>query len=323
LATKSGLSRQDRLKRALFRGESLTMKNAEYRAAVEAFCDLLLKADQDAKDLTIEALGIGRHVASARVLARERGTLAGLEEFAWLYGRAGLEVQLAKHDGEAVEAGNAIAEIGGEARALLSLERVGLNLIQRMSGIATATRRLQEIVRRHSNSAFVVATRKTHWGPLDKRAVHLGGGGTHRLTLGDAIIIKNNHLRLFGATEQEAVPKALEQVWLQRKGAAFVEVEVRSPEAAIAAARAFERLAGEESKFFPCLVMLDNFSAQEAGQTVRALHLGSLWDSVLVESSGGITEAAIGEYAASGVDAISIGALTHSARAMDLSQTFD
>ena len=192
-----------------------------------------------------------------------------------------------------------------------------------MSGIATATRRLQQIVERHSNSTYVIGTRKTQWGALDKRALHLGGGGTHRLSLGDAIMIKNNHLRLFGSTEQEAVPKALERVWQHREGAVFIEVEVRSPEAAVTAGRAFQQLTKRETTPIPCVIMFDNFTAQTAHTAVQALQAEGLWDSVLTEISGGVTENTIGEYAATRVDVISVGALTHSVKALDLSQTFE
>ena len=315
--------REQLVKRAFFRGDQLTLQNPQYLHFVTQFCDLLLRSDEDSKDLTLMALGIGHEQSFARVIAKGQGILAGLAEFQWLYDRAGMDIRVHKNDGDAVEAREIVGEIRGDSRTLLSLERVGLNLMQRMSGIATATDRLQHVVRQHSDTTYVIGTRKTQWGLLDKRALHLGGGGTHRLSLADAIMIKNNHLRLFGSTEQEAIPKALERAWQHREGAAFIEVEVRSPEAAISAAQAFQRLTKKDEIPFPCVVMFDNFSIQNAEEAVRRLQEDGLTDSVLTEISGGVTESTLGEYAATRVDVISVGALTHSVKVLDLSQTFD
>jgi nicotinate-nucleotide pyrophosphorylase (carboxylating) len=284
---------------------------------------LLLRSDNGSNDLSVKSLGLPAGRSLARIIAKDSGTIAGLAEFEWLYKRAGFQITLHKTDGAAIERGDIVGELRGDSQTLLSLERVGLNLIQRMSGIATATRRLQQVVEQHSRSTYVIGTRKTLWGPLDKRALHLGGGGTHRLSLGDAIMIKNNHLRLFGSTEQEAVPKALERVWRHKEGAVFIEVEVRSPEAAITTAEAFQQLTSKEPTPFPCVIMFDNFSVQMAHEAVRSLQAQGLWGSVLTEISGGVTGATIGQYAATAVDVISVGALTHSVKALDLSQTFE
>jgi nicotinate-nucleotide pyrophosphorylase (carboxylating) len=316
-------AREQLVRRAFFRGGDLTLDNPEYRNFVQEFCDLLLRSDNGSNDLSVKSLGLPSGQSVARIIAKETGTIAGLAEFEWLYRRAGLRIELYKDDGAQVNRGDIAGEIRGDSASLLSLERVGLNLIQRMSGIATATQKLQQVIEQYSNSTYVIGTRKTLWGALDKRALHLGGGGTHRLGLGDAIMIKNNHLRLFGSTEQEAVPKALERVWQHRQGAVFIEVEVRSPEAAVTAAKAFQQLTSKESTPFPCAIMFDNFSVQMANEAVRALHAEGLWGSVLTEISGGVTDSTIGQYAATHVDVISVGALTHSVKALDLSQTFE
>jgi nicotinate-nucleotide pyrophosphorylase (carboxylating) len=188
-----------------------------------------------------------------------------------------------------------------------------------MSGIATMTRRMQERVVRRSTQVFLVATRKTPWGLLDKRAVHLGGGGTHRLSLSDAILIKNNHLALLGVREEDAVTPAIERAWKERQAAAFVEIEVRSAEAAVAAARAFRQVRRDEAESCPCLLLLDNMSPEQVRGTVDVLQSEGLRDEVLVEVSGAINESSIDEYASCGADALSMGALTHSPRALDLS----
>ena len=165
-----------------------------------------------------------------------------------------------------------------------------------------------------------MGTRKTPWGLLDKRAVHLGGGGTHRLGLGDAIVIKNNHLALLAPREEEAAPMAIERAWEFREKSAFIEVEVRGEAGALAAAEAFRRLQEDAAEEYPCLLMLDNMTPDEIGPILDVLRRENLWEHVLIEASGGISEANVEAYAACGVDAISVGALTHSARALDICQ---
>jgi nicotinate-nucleotide pyrophosphorylase (carboxylating) len=188
------------------------------------------------------------------------------------------------------------------------------------------TRRLQERVNRVSAQTsndragtHVVATRKTPWGLLDKRAVHLGGGGTHRLNLGDAILIKNNHLALLASREEDAVVPAIERAWSLRQQATFIEIEVRSAEAAVGAARAFRRVREGDAESCPCLLLLDNMSPEQVRGTLDVLRSEGLLDEVLVEASGAIDESNLDEYASCGADALSLGALTHSPRALDLS----
>jgi nicotinate-nucleotide pyrophosphorylase (carboxylating) len=160
-------------------------------------------------------------------------------------------------------------------------------------------------------------------GLLDKRAIHLGGGGTHRLGLGDGIVVKNNHLVLFARSEELAAPLAAEKAWKLRRRAAFIEVEVRSKEGALAAALAFKRLRAEApsaTREYPCLVMLDNLMPDDVRQIIVAMRSEKVWEGALVETSGGVSETNMELYAAAEVDAISLGALTHSVRALDLSQ---
>jgi nicotinate-nucleotide pyrophosphorylase (carboxylating) len=199
-----------------------------------------------------------------------------------------------------------------------------LNLLQRMCGIATVTQRLQNMIRSRGDgappTAHIIATRKTPWGLIDKRAAHLGGGGTHRLGLGDAILIKTNHLRLFAPQETDSIPLALNRAWSERHRAVFIEVEVTGLAGALTAGRTFQQLRRSEgnSDSYPCLIMLDNRTAEEAGRITAALRSEGLWEDILVEVSGGISEEGLAAYADSGVDAISVGALTHSCKALDL-----
>jgi nicotinate-nucleotide pyrophosphorylase (carboxylating) len=296
------------------------MDQPRYRQAVRVFLDELLSSDIREGDVTARALRLSNDRVTARVLAKEPGVAAGIEEFSWLMGREGIEPIAHKRDGDAIDGGDTLLEFSGGRDDLLALERVGLNLLQRMSGIATLTRSFQERVRRRNPEAVVVGTRKTPWGLLDKRALHLGGGGTHRLGLWDAILIKNNHLALLANREEEAVPLAIERAWASRNGTAFVEVEVRSQASALAAAQAFRRHQETEPNACPCLVMLDHFSPADAARLVEALRRENLLEHVLIEASGNISESNIEDYAGCGADALSIGFLTHSASVLDLCQ---
>jgi nicotinate-nucleotide pyrophosphorylase (carboxylating) len=318
-ASTARTRREDQIRRALFHGDGLVLESPRYFRAVKAFLDELLDSDIGARDLTVQALGIGAEKSSGKILAKEPGIAAGIAECCWFLARGGVTIRQRKYDGDMLSADETVLEIEGQRGELLSLERVALNVLQRMSGIASMTHRLQERVQRRNPKMFVVATRKTPWGWLDKRAVHLGGGGTHRLGLSDAILIKNNHLALLGSREEEAVGAAIGKAWAHREAAAFVEVEVRSLGAAAAAAKTFRRLREGDSFACPCLLLLDNMSPAQARETVDVLRSERLLEDVLVEVSGAITESNLDEYAACGADVLSMGALTHSPRALDLS----
>jgi nicotinate-nucleotide pyrophosphorylase (carboxylating) len=313
-------AREAQLRRALFRGQALHMGEEHYRAAVAAVVEPMWQSDAGGGDLTVEVLGLTGGRATAQVVAKEPGVAAGMEELEWLLRRGETVVNVRKKDGEQFERSDVLAEAEGLRGVLLSCERTALNLLQRMSGIATATRRLQTRLAHGSAQTFLVATRKTPWGLLDKRAVHLGGGGTHRLSLSDAILVKNNHLALLAAREEDAVGPAVEAAWENRRHAAFIEIEVRSAGSAVCAARALQRVRGSGvQSSCPCLLLLDNMSPEQVRGTLDVLQSEGLWDEVLVEVSGAIDEDSIDAYACCGADALSMGALTHSPRALDLS----
>jgi len=313
-------TREERTEQALFRGARLALDNPAYLQAVRAFTGAMLDADLAPRDLTSAVLAIESALASAAIISREPGIAAGLEELGFLLESHGVRATLEKRDGAAFEPGDVLLRAEGDRTTLLSLERVGLNLVQRMSGIATAAAHLDSLARARCPSVRVVATRKTPWGLLDKRAAHWGRCGTHRLSLGDAIVIKNNHLALFAGREEDAAPLAIARAWDSRADAAFIEIEVRSDAAALAAARAFRGLQERASEPYPFLLMLDNKTPGEITGILDSLRRDGLHDAALIEASGGIAEANIRAYADCGVDAISVGALTHSVRALDLCQ---
>ncbi|MGA9936637.1 MAG: hypothetical protein WBP92_00220, partial [Candidatus Acidiferrales bacterium] len=195
------MSREQRTERALFRGADLTLDHRDYRDMVRTFTESLVHADLAPRDLTVAALGLRGGHAEAAILARDGGVVAGLAELAFLLQSHGIVVAFEKKDGDSIRPGDLLLRAEGNEIQLLALERVGLNLIQRMSGIATASRCLQQRASHQCPSTRIVGTRKTPWGLLDKRALHLGNGGTHRLGLGDAIVVKNNHLALLAPRE--------------------------------------------------------------------------------------------------------------------------
>jgi nicotinate-nucleotide pyrophosphorylase (carboxylating) len=314
------VTRSQLVQQCLFRGGQLALSNAFYEESVRTLMDSLLRQDLANRDLTTELFDLRSGHGKAEMFAKENGVVAGLAEAAWLYGRYGVSAKSQKNDGDDVEPGDSLITIEGDGEHVLALERLALNLLQRMSGIATMARRMQSQVRAISSSACVVATRKTPWGLLDKRAVHLGGGGTHRLGLGDAILLKNNHLTLLGPREEDSARIAIERAWESRHVCAFIEIEVRTSEGALAAARTFRRLRVSVAEFYPCLLMLDNWVPEAITPLLATLCEERLYDHVLLEASGGITESTLRAYAETGVDAISMGALTHSARALDISQ---
>jgi nicotinate-nucleotide pyrophosphorylase (carboxylating) len=318
--TLTHTTREQRVRQAFFRGDQLTIENAAYRQSVVALNEALLQDDLSSGDLTARAIGLAPARVAASVIAREDGIVAGLAEFALLYRRNGVDVVLEKQDGDAIHSGETVLLAQGEQTRLLALERVGLNLLQRMSGIASASHCLQERVTAGGSETRVIGTRKTPWGLLDKRALHLGGVGTHRLNLGDAILVKNNHLALLANREEDAAPVAIEKAWKLREKSAFIEVEVRGESAARAAAAAFRRQLENSGEEYPCVLMLDNMTPVQIRGVLAMLGRENLLDYALVEASGGISESNAVEYASTGVDAISIGALTHSVRALDLCQ---
>jgi len=244
-------------------------------------------------------------IVEAKVLVKEPGVIAGIEEAMIFLESFGLQVNPLVSDGSKMRQKTVILRIVGDARTLLSIERTLLNLLSRMSGIATATSRLVEKVRRAGHKTRVACTRKVAPGLsyFDKKAVVIGGGDTHRLHLDDMILVKDNHLAVVGGIGA-AVRKVREAVSFSKK----VEVEVSTVEDALKAVEA-----GVD------IVMLDNFTSKQVETTIGLLENKRLRDKVLVESSGGITEKNILEFAAAGVDIISLGEITHSAKPLDMS----
>jgi len=263
-----------------------------------------LREDIGFGDITSISLIPEGQRARARLFFREPGVAAGLEEAVALFDMLGGGAELRKRDGERVKAGEVLLEVEGPARALLSGERTAINIVAHMSGIATATAEVASKARKINPAVRVAATRKTLPGlrELEKKAVELGGGDPHRLRLDDCVLIKDNHLELVPSIT-EAVRRARERVSFTKK----IEVEARSLDQAEEAARA-----GAD------IVMFDNMPPAEIRRCLDSLEGKGLRAGRLYEASGGITAENAGEYAAIGIDVISLGSLTHSSRSLDV-----
>jgi len=275
------------------------------RKILEEKLKQLLAEDVGQGDVTTATIIPTGLAAQATVVAKEAGTVAGVEETTILAESLGLNVTAAVPDGEKVRPSQVIMKISGNARTILSAERTMLNLLSRMSGIATTTRRLTEKLEKAHSTAKIAATRKTAPGLLyfDKKAVLVGGGDPHRLHLDDMVLIKDNHIAMVGSVE-EAVKKAKSNVSFSKK----IEVEVTKAADAMQAAEA-----GAD------IIMLDNFSPKQIKETVASLKKNGFLGKVLLEASGGITAENLLEYASTQVDLISMGELTHSVKALDIS----
>jgi nicotinate-nucleotide pyrophosphorylase (carboxylating) len=265
----------------------------------------MLAEDVGQGDLTTALLIPEGCMVGAEIIAKEEGIIAGVEETQVLLESLGLKFETFTRDGEKVKPQQVLMKVYGDARTILTAERTILNILSRMSGIATATRKLVEKVQRAGFKVKVACTRKTAPGLLyfDKKAVLVGGGDPHRFHLDDMVLIKDNHIAIAGGVEN-AVKRTKEKVSFSKK----IEVEVATIEDSLKAAKA-----GAD------IIMLDNFSPEEVEKAVELLKKAGFYGKVVLEASGGITADNILEYASKGVDVISLGEITHSAKALNIS----
>ncbi|MBI3036096.1 carboxylating nicotinate-nucleotide diphosphorylase [Candidatus Woesearchaeota archaeon] len=288
------------------RSKKLSIKNKDYREFANEFLNALLKNDVKSNDLTTNSLANGSKNISALIIAKENGILAGAEEF--LFINKDLDSRLFKKDGNKIKKGSVIAEINGNARKILSRERTLLNLLQRMSGIATLADSLNKKVK---GKIKIAATRKTLWGLLDKKAVAVGHGLTHRLNLNDGVLIKDNHLKILDYD----IEKALK---LAKSSSKYIEIEAENKNQALKAAAIMKNLIGKGSKNMYA-VMLDNIKPGEINSIINGLKKKGLYDYVLLEASGNITPKNLAEYEKCGADVASMGCITNSSGALNMS----
>lgn len=256
-----------------------------------------IEEDSPFGDVTSEAV-IPDGSSRAVIRAEQDGIIAGIAEASALFSHFGIAVKQKKKDGDPVRSDDIILTLSGNAREILLVERTALNIIGRMSGIATQTGKFSDMIAAVNSRCRIAATRKTAPGlrALDKKAVQLGGGDPHRMSLSDGILIKDNHLACVPLTKAIRAAKAASAY---RK----IEVEVETPSDALTAAKA-----GAD------IILLDNMTPRLVRTTLAGLKRAGLRDRVTIELSGGITETTLPEYAALDVDTISMGALTHTVR---------
>jgi nicotinate-nucleotide pyrophosphorylase (carboxylating) len=270
--------------------------------AIEKIVLAALEEDNPRGDLTGNTLIPAQATATAAVIAREPGICAGLDTFiaAMKLSDPALELVPALADGEAFAAGDTLITVTGRARGLLAGERVGLNLLQRLSGIATAT--ADYVAAAAGTGARIVDTRKTTPGlrVLERYAVRCGGGYNHRDNLSEAVMAKDNHLALLGTGSE--LTNALRKARASLGHTVHFEVEIDNLDQLDAVLAA-----GVDT------IMLDNFSLADLATGVRRIA-----GAALVEASGNVKLDTVAAIAATGVDVISSGALTHSVRALDL-----
>lgn len=274
--------------------------------------DLVVRAalDEDAPwgDLTSEALIPADAFATAELRARESGVFSGGEVFtaAFALTDSRIDIDVRVSDGEAFAAGDVLASVTGPARGVLQAERVGLNFTQRMSGIATLTAAYVAAVA--GTGARIADTRKTTPGlrRFERHAVRSGGGHNHRFSLSDAVMAKDNHLAVLVA-RHGSITVALQAARAALPHTTHLEVEIDRLDQldAVLAAGTGPRGVGT--------IMLDNFSLDDLRAGVAAIA-----GRTIVEASGGVSLDTVAAIAATGVDVVSVGALTHSARALDL-----
>lgn len=260
-----------------------------------------LKEDIGPGDITSELVIPSDVKADGRMLCKEPCVLAGIEEACLVFKELGVRIVSSKKDGSKADKGDIVLVVEGSARAILAGERLALNIVMRMSGIATLTRALMDKCRKVNPKVRVAATRKTTPGfrSFEKKAVLVGGGDPHRMGLYDAVLIKNNHIRIAGGVK-EALRRARKGSFTKK-----VEIEVETRD------QAFVALENGAD-----IIMLDNFKPEEA--KTLSMELRKKKPGILIEVSGGIRPENIEKYA-SAADIISLGWLTHSVKSIDFS----
>ena len=269
----------------------------------------MLREDEGFGDITSNVLIPENKVFYAKIISKDDGILAGIEIIKEIFLEYGIDIISSKSDGDEIASGDILLEIEGNARKILLLERTALNLLMRMSGVATVTNRIATNVHDVNPKVRVAGTRKTAPAlqKFDKIAIGVGGGDPHRFALDDMVLIKDNHIAVVGSVKK-ALELAKENISFSKK----IEIEVETTEDAIVACEN-----GAD------IVMFDNMSPEIAQNTLKALEEMDLRKNVLIEISGGITEDNILDYAQLDADIISLGSLTHATPSLNFSLDMD
>jgi len=262
-----------------------------------------IREDLGSEDITTDSIIDNEIEVKAKIICYEEAVISGVEEAVLTFNMLKCSAQGLIKDGDSVEVDTEIIKVNGKARSILKAERTSLNILGRMSGVATETNKLVKEAKQVNKKIRIAATRKTLPGLriFDKKAVKAGGGDTHRFRLDDAVLIKDNHLKITGSISTT--------IKLARKNVSFtkkIEVEVSSVEEALEAVEA-----GAD------IILLDNMVPQEISKVITILREKQLRKGVFLEASGGIKIENIKKYSETGVDAVSLGVITHSAKNID------
>ena len=264
--------------------------------------ELLRFLSEDIRSGDITSALLAKKKIEAKIISRQQGVIAGVKFAKNPFQLKGCTVKSFVKDGARIKPNQKILQVSGSTQSVLSCERTALNLLSRMSGIATQTSFLVSKIRKVSRRTNLYSTRKTAPGLriFDKEAVKIGGGHKHRVALDEMIIIKDNHLVLCNSMED-----IIKQAQKKRK---CIEIEVENQKDALLAA-----------KMGASIIMLDNFTPTEIKRTIAVLRKKKMRNKVKLEASGGISSKNITAYARTGVDMISVGSITNSVNALDLS----
>ena len=270
---------------------------------LDKIIEYMLSEDGGFGDITSNAVVEEGKIVNGHIKSKDNGILAGIDIIRELFEEYGVKVTFWLKDGTRISENDILMSFKGDARTILLLERTALNLIMRMSGVATVAGHYVNLVEGHN--VRIAGTRKTSpaIGKFDKFALTVGGADTHRFSLDDMVLIKDNHIAACG-TPLEALLKAKDNVSFSKK----IEIEVESLDDAV-----------DCVKNGADIVMLDNMGPKDVDDVINELKKLNIRQNSLIEVSGGITDETVIDYARLGVDIISIGAMTHSSRSLNFS----
>ena len=270
---------------------------------MDRIIEYMLDEDEGFGDITSQAVVEEGKIITAYIISKDEGILAGIDVIRQLFEEKAVKVTFYLKDGTEISNNDLLMSVEGDARTILLLERTALNLVMRMSGVASAANYFVKLVK--DSNVRIAGTRKTSpaIGKFDKYALKVGGADTHRFGLDDMVLIKDNHIAACG-TPLEALKKAKENTSFSKK----IEIEVETLDDAI-----------ECVKNGADIVMLDNMSPSEVKEVIGELNKLNIRQNSLIEVSGGINEDNIMDYANLDIDIISMGALTHATRSLDFS----
>jgi len=308
------LSRPEQVRKCFDASAELRLDHKYYRQLVLAFLDNLLAMDTGNGDVARQPAEYYSQRVTAIIKAKSPAIIAGLAEIRAFLDHHNLKSQTDFSDGDNVKGGENILTIKGPAGQILTVERTILNIFQRLSGIASITAEYSQALA--GLPCFVAATRKTLWGIIDKSALQYGGGLTHRLGLSDAAMLKENHLAVLKKSgSPEALLTALKTINTADPPLRFIEIEVTNDDEFRQIIDAYQKLNNNIAR----VIMFDHFSPDNIKRLIETTKSEGTYPQILFEASGNITLETVRDYASSGVDVVSVGALTHSVKSADYS----